>query len=76
MTYEEACEQIIRASIALRAKPGLLLHYAAQYARAGRGMTGEARKAQALYILANITNWRGPKAPEVRATLRQIAAEE
>ncbi len=66
MTYKEACETILmNASL----KP---LEYAVGYARHGatlRSGTEEAR-VQALYILNNITHWRGELAKEVRAALK------
>ena len=70
MTFDQACEAIIRA--ARLAGPSALLHYAASYAKAGLGMTGEARKVQTLYILNNLGGWRGDEAKQVRMMMRMI----
>ena len=45
--------------------------YAKSYARAGLSMTDrEEIRVQALYILSNMTGWRGEQAVLVRTTLR------
>lgn len=71
MSYDDACGAIVRA--ASFAKPNALIQYAASYAEAGRGMTGEAARVQSLYILNNLSSWRGPEAKAVRAALRKTA---
>jgi len=48
------------------------LNYAVGYARAGLSMTGEALYVQCLYILNNITHWRGDTAKWVRQTLKDF----
>jgi hypothetical protein len=66
MNFHEACLAIVdnRAAKAL--------NYAVAYAEVGLGMemgTDESR-VQALYILNNITYWRGDLAKTVRAALK------
>ena len=48
------------------------LNWAVNYAREGLLMTGEALRVQVLYILSNITGWRGVVAKEVRMTLKEF----
>jgi hypothetical protein len=64
MTFDQCCEAI---SLSTSANG-----YAKAYARAGRGMTGEEARVQALYILNNITHWRDAGAKEVRAALKRV----
>ena len=47
------------------------LNYCVNYARAGLSMTGHELKVQCLYVLNNMTRWRGDVAKEVRATLKE-----
>lgn len=49
--------------------------YAKTYADAALalGMVGEELRVQCLYVLSNITHWRGPKAKDVRATLKEAS---
>ena len=49
------------------------VNWAVNYARAGLGMEGEALRVQCLYILNNITHWRGDTATWVRRTLKAFA---
>lgn len=50
------------------------LNYAVNYAKYGLEIEELAdAKVQALYILNNITRWRGDLAKEVRATLKEVA---
>ena len=65
MTFNEACLAIINSKKANG--------YAVAYAKAGVGMTGEHRRVQALYILNNLTHWRGENSKEVRATLKEYS---
>lgn len=52
------------------------LNYAANYARAGLSMDdSEEILVQCLYILNNITAWRGDVATHVRGTLKQLTAK-
>ena len=46
------------------------LNWAVGYAVAGLGMHGEALRIQVLYVLNNMTHWRGEDAKQVRATLK------
>ena len=63
MTYREAC-----ITTALHCNNP----YAKAYAKAGIDMTGHEAYVQALYILNNITHWRGELAREVRTTLKSM----
>jgi len=66
MTFNEACKAIL----ANRQAPAL--NYAIGYAAAGAEMLPgtHASRVQALYILNNITHWRGDVAKEVRVALK------
>ena len=46
------------------------LNYAVNYARAGQRMSGHELKVQCLYVLNNMSRWRGDVAKEVRQTLK------
>ena len=46
------------------------LNYAVNYAEAGIGMTGYELEVQCLYVLGNMTSWRGDEAKSVRETLK------
>lgn len=46
------------------------LNYAVEYCRAGLFLSGKALKIQVLYILNNITHWRGKGNKEVRQILK------
>lgn len=48
------------------------LNYAVSYAREGLLLTGEALRIQVLYVLGNMTGWRGVVAKEVRTTLKEF----
>lgn len=66
MTFFEVCRLIIAKCDN---------QYAKSYAKAGvdYSMTGHEAEVQALYILNNITHWRGAIAKEVRTELKRIA---
>lgn len=67
MTYFDACNAVLRES-----NNG----YAKAYALAGSKMTGEEARVQALYILNNITHWRGGPSKEVRAFLKEFSKKK
>lgn len=46
------------------------LNYAVDYCKAAKGLTGHELEVQVLYILNNISHWRGAGSKEVRATLK------
>ena len=48
------------------------LNYAVEYCRAGLFLSGNALKTQVLYILNNITHWRGKGNKEVRQVLKEF----
>ena len=70
MEYETALQKVINA--AAFAKPGALIQYAASYASAGKGMTGYERHVQCLYILNNLSQWRGEEAKAVKEALKKF----
>lgn len=72
VAFNEACQRVIRA--AKQAKPDSLIQFAASYAKAGVSMTDrEAIRVQSLYILNNLSGWKGEEARKVKATLNQFA---
>ncbi len=75
MTFEEACQAIIAAGD--DPKQVKQVDYAVGYASAGLHRIhkddDKARKLQALYILNNITRWRGDTAKAVRAFLKEYS---
>lgn len=64
MSFDECCNAIIKN------RNEKALNYAVAYAGAGRGMTGHDMKVQCLYILNNMTAWRGETAKAVRESLK------
>ena len=48
------------------------VNYAVNYAHAGLEMTNKSLRVQCLYVLNNITSWRGEVASEVRLTLKRF----
>jgi hypothetical protein len=69
--WQLACSAIVE-----NAKPGSLLSYAAAYAKAGSEMrSSRERSVQALYMLCNLSAWRGTEARKVRAIVKAVAAE-
>ena len=66
LSFDDCCRAIIRN------REQKALNYAVNYARAGIGMTGREARTQALYILGNITHWRGDEAKQVRASLKHL----
>ncbi len=68
MSPQQACKKITENSN----EPSL--NYAVNYALFGMHMVdGEELRVQCLYILNNISRWRGDLAKEVRATLKAYA---
>lgn len=63
MTFNEACNIILGSNAN---------GYAKGYALAGLEMVGHEVRVQALYILNNISHWRGPEAKAVRAALKEM----
>lgn len=51
------------------------LNYAVNYAKAGMFMSGRELYAQCLYIIGNISHWRGELATQVRTTIKQYIKE-
>ena len=65
MTVQEAMTEIVKN------RNEKSLNYAVEYARYGMGLPeGEELRVQCLYVLNNISRWRGPVAKEVRETLK------
>lgn len=51
------------------------LNYAVNYAKEGMCMSGHELYIQCLYIVGNITHWRGELATQVRTTIKQYIKE-
>jgi len=63
--FQKACQNIIDNQEAKA------LNYAVNYAKYGLQVTGKAEaRTQALYILNNMTHWRGVVAKETRSLLK------
>jgi len=52
------------------------LNYAVNYAEAGCWMKGEELRVQCLYVLNNMSHWRGETAKQVRETLKKFTAKK
>lgn len=66
--FHSACASILHE----RASPAL--NYAVGYARAGGSMYApDEIQVQCLYILNNITHWRGPIAKQSRETFKRLS---
>lgn len=75
MTYDKAMSEIIAA--AKNVEPDDPMRFAAVYADAARQFDkDEHRRNQTMYILANLTHWKGEKAVKVRTFLRNYAAQK
>lgn len=48
------------------------LNYAVNYAKAGLSMSGDELRVQCLYVLNNMSRWRGDVAKSVRKTLKDF----
>ena len=76
MTYNDydqtkAFHQVCQDIVDNQALPSL--NYAVNYAKAGLGMTAcELCRVQAMYIVSNITHWRGDMAKKDRVTLKDL----
>ncbi len=51
------------------------LNYCVNYARAGLHMTGYELKVQCLYVLNNMTHWRGKDARKARNIIKEYIKE-
>ena len=70
--FRAACRHVLTA--ARGAKPDAMIQYAAAYADAGLGMTDRAAiRTQSMYILSNLSGWRGDEARATRETLKKFA---
>ena len=48
------------------------LNWAVNYAKVGLGLSGDNLRVQCLYVLGNMTRWRGEEAKKVRNTLKEF----
>jgi hypothetical protein len=72
--FQDACMEVIKA--ANDPKQVTQVNWAGNYAKYGLLIKDEQEaKVQAMYILNNITHWRGDTAKEVRATMKKIMKE-
>ncbi len=68
--FHSACADVLR-----EAKSSKALNYAVGYASAGMNLSTEREvRVQCLYILNNITHWRGDTAKRARAVFKEFAA--
>lgn len=67
LSMREACQEI------LRNRHEKALNYAVNYAAHGMHCEGYEAKVQALYILNNMSRWRGDTAKLVRESLKAIS---
>ena len=66
--FKECCHTI------LKYRDQKALNYAVNYARYGLSISNvEEAQVQALYILNNITHWRGEEAKAVRQALKEFS---
>ena len=68
MTSESTVREALRTIVDNRHAKSL--NYAINYAQAGITMTGEELRVQCLYVLNNMSHWRGEVAKAVRMTLK------
>jgi phosphoserine aminotransferase len=70
-----ACEAVVAAA---KDKPNGNLPYAARYAQVilRENLTWNAIPTQCLYILSNITHWRGDEAKKARAVFKEWSKGE
>ena len=66
--FHKACQNIVdNAELEI-------LNYAVNYAKHGLTIDNmHEAKVQAMYIISNITHWRGDSAKETRTTLKRIS---
>jgi hypothetical protein len=76
MATEQDVKDAIRCILCDEKSYKTSLNYAIGYCTLALRMTGDALKVQCLYILNNITHWRGTGAKEVRFILKQFAKGE
>lgn len=73
----EAVNEALKAIVANREQKAL--NYAVNYARYGLAIVStedeDELRIQLLYVLSNITHWRGPIAQQVRLTLKQAIGD-
>lgn len=67
LSFKECCQKIIDN------RNEKAVNYAVGYAQAGISMDGKSASLQILYILNNITHWRGEEAKLVRNSLKHHA---
>lgn len=71
LAFTECCMRVIRAA---SRSQGANLQFAASYAQAGKHThSREFIRVQALYILNNLSGWRGDEARMVKAQLKEFA---
>ena len=70
---EDEVRQKLRVIVANKHEKAL--NYVINYARSGMHMTGHELYVQVVYVLNNMSRWRGDLAKEVRGTLKQYVKE-
>ncbi|QGZ14307.1 hypothetical protein PP940_gp027 [Rhizobium phage RL2RES] len=69
--WNEACQAVVKK--AQSSLPGTLIQYGAAYAQRGYMMYGEERRVQALYILNNLSGWRGEEAKKTKEVFKRAS---
>ncbi|QIG68002.1 hypothetical protein EVB55_067 [Rhizobium phage RHph_Y68] len=71
--WNEACQAVVRK--AENSPNSSLIQYGAAYAQRGYMMYGEERRVQALYILNNLSGWRGEEAKKAKEVFKRASKE-
>lgn len=70
---EEGVKEAIKIVLEDKKSYATSLNYAVGYCRYALEMSGEELRTQCIYILNNITHWRGPGNKEVRKVIKAFA---
>lgn len=70
---EEDCKAAIEVILQDKKAYTTSLNYAVNYCEVALCLSGEALRVQCLYILNNITHWRGPGAKDCRDILKTFS---
>jgi len=67
--FKQSCEKIMN----IKSKTGAMVNYAKAYAQAGLYMeSAKEIQVQILYILSNLSTWKGEEAKKVKTTLKNL----
>lgn len=74
LSFKECCDRVVAAA---KVKKSGDIMYAATYASAGLRMTDpEEIRVQILYILNNLSGWRGPEAKETKDAFKKLGKKK